>query len=586
MKSKVTVGWLLEHYSKREVMVPMRDGVSLFTALYEPRDGKEHPVILERTPYPLHPYGKTYARDLRARLDAFVAAGYIIVFQNVRGTFLSKGTFENIRPYRPEKSGTETDEASDAYDTAEWLVRNCRTNGSIGVKGISYPGFYATLAALSGHPAIKAVSPQAPVTDWFLGDDAHLSGAFQYAMFTFGASFFRPRPRPTIRWPRPVARPEGAYYDWFLKTGRRGVTELLQGQVTFWDEMRSHPAYDAWWEARNPALQLKNVRPAVMVVGGWYDGEDCYGAFETYRRLKAQSPQTDTYLVAGPWYHGAWKKKGYAELGPADFGAGSAEHFLYDIEYPFFACYLEGKGDPGPRIRILPSAETQPGQATPHRWETPETWPPAGRDMTLYLSDSRRLSSKPGTQSFRFISDPRHPVPSHPEPAEDWDRAVHVADQRFAARRPDVLAFTSRPLREPVNVEGQVRVRLEVMTEAEDADLFVKLIDRRPDGVQMLVRCGVLPLRFRNGFDRPQPVRKGEKVVLEWSLNDLAHHFQPGHRIMVQIQGSWFPQVAMNPQRFLEDPSLAGSEDMAPAAVTLLPGSRIILPVTADWNGI
>ena len=579
MKSKVTVKWLAAHYAKREVMIPMRDGIRLYTALYEPKDGRTHPVILERTPYPLHPYGKTFTKDLRSRLDAFIAAGYIVALQNVRGTFLSEGEFENIRPYNPDKQGTETDEASDAWDTADWLLANCRTNGRIGVKGISYPGFYATLAAMSRHPAIRAVSPQAPVTDWFLGDDAHLNGAVQYAIATFGASFFRLRTKPGIRWPKPVFPVVGDYYRFFLDKGLKGIDEELAGQVDFWEEMTRHPVYDAWWEERNPTLQIRDIKAAMMVVGGWFDGEDCYGTFETYRRLKAQSPQTETYLVAGPWYHGGWKKKGFAELGPADFGAGSAETFLYDIEYPFFAYYLEGKGLKPAPVQILPSAETRPGQASKHTWEHPETWPPMSESQTWYLLDNKRLRRKPGELNVTWCSNPKLPVSTLAQPGCDWDRSVHVADQRFAARRQDVATFASPVLKETLKVEGCIKVHLEAMLDTDDADFVVKLIDRRPDGVQMLLRVGVLPARFRKGCNRMVPVQPGEKIDIDLTFNDLAHHFLPGHRLMVQVQSSWFPQIAMNPQRFFPDPFAAGPEDACPAMITLLSGSCIELPV-------
>lgn len=584
MKPIVTVKWLAAHYTKREVMIPMRDGIRLYTAIYEPVGMHARPVIMERSCYGFHPYGKTLSRELRTRLDAFAAGGYIIVFQNVRGTYLSEGHFENIRPYRPDIQGTEADEATDTWDTAEWIINHCDTNGSIGVKGISYPGFHATLAALSGHPAIKAVSPQAPVTDWFLGDDAHICGAFQYAMTTFGASFFRSRSKPGLRWPKPVFPVVGDYYRFFLDKGMKGVNELLSGKVEFWDEFTHHPCYDSWWAERNPALHLHDVRPAMLVVGGWYDGEDCFGTFETWRRLKSLSPQTPAFLVAGPWYHGGWKKKGYSELGPADFGPGSAEHFLYEIEYPFFRHFLEGVphevfSRPEGAALILPSAETMKGQASVHQWETLPEWPPRSSMDTWYLANNGRLSRRVGNQSYTYCSNPRLPVPSLREPGMEWDRSAHVADQRFAARRQDVLVFASVPLQKPLAVEGCVKVHLEVRLDTDDADFVVKLIDRRPDGVQMLLRVGVLPARFREGFDHAVPVKPGETTVLEWTLNDLAHHFQPGHRLMVQVQGSWFPQIAMNPQRFFPNPFMAGPQDAREAMVTLLPGSRIELPV-------
>ena len=578
MKSNITLKWLTTHYTKHEVMIPMRDGVALYAAVYEPVDDRLHPVILERTPYPLNPYGKTFAKDLRTRLDRFVQAGYIIVLQNVRGTFMSEGQFENIRPFRADKQGVETDEASDAYDTAEWLLAHCRTNGAIGVKGISYPGFYASMAALSAHPAIKAVSPQAPVTDWFLGDDAHLGGAFQYAMYSFGASFFRPRQKQTIRWPKSVADTGGDLYDYFLEKGLSGSLDDLRGKVDFVDEMTAHPSYDAWWQERNVTRHFKAIRPAVLVVGGWFDGEDCFGTFETYRRMQEQSPETELYLAAGPWFHGAWKRKGYRTLGPADFGPGSAEYFLEKIEFPFFAYYLEGQGDPGARVQILPSAETVPGRTTGHQWEEYGTWPPKTGMLRLYLGAGRKLTEKAGEDTFAYVSDPAHPVPYMALTGCGWDRAAQVEDQRFASRRTDVLTFSGPVLEREMKVEGRIRVHLNLSMDTDDADFVVKIIDRRPDGVQMLLRAGVLPARFRKDFSCPEPVTPGEPFALDWELNDIAHCFLPGHRLMVQVQSSWFPLIAMSPQKYMENPYLARSGDGIPARISLLPGSWVELP--------
>ena len=580
MKSSITLKWLAANYTKREAMIPMRDGVALYAAVYEPVDEGRHPVILERTPYPLNPYGKTFAKELRTRLDQFVQARYIIVFQNVRGTYMSEGQFENIRPFNAAKQGLETDEASDAYDTAEWILSHCRTNGSIGVKGVSYPGFYASLAALSGHPAIKAVSPQAPVTDWFLGDDAHLGGAFQYGMYSFGASFFRPRSKPTKRWPKGVADTKGDLYDYFLKKGLCGSLDDLRGKVDFIDEMTAHPSYDGWWQERNVTRHFMAIRPAVLVVGGWFDGEDCFGTFETYRRLKDQSPDTELYLAAGPWYHGAWKKKGYAGLGPAYFGPGSPEYFLREIEYPFFAFYLEGKGEPGARVRILPSAETMPENASRHQWEAHDIWPPQGDVCRLYLGDGKKLAPEPGTRSYEYLSDPERPVPYMAQTGSEWLlRIAQVADQRHAARRTDVLAFAGPVLEQEMKVEGRIRVHLDLCMDTDDADFIVKVIDLRPDGVQMLLRAGVLPARFRKDFSRPEPVVPGEPFALEMELNDIAHRFLPGHRLMVQVQSSWFPLIAMSPQKYMDNPYLARPEDLRPARITLLPGSRVELPL-------
>lgn len=544
---KVTVKFVQQNYIKREVMIPMRDGVRLYTAVYEPVGAGERPVIMIRTPFPLNPYGKTFCRDLRTYMSVFTENRYIIVFQNVRGRFMSEGEFVDVRPLEGP-----VNEATDTYDTAEWLICNLNTNGSIGVKGMSYPGFYATMAALSGHPAVKAVSPQAPVTDWFMGDDAHISGIPQLPLYPFGASFFRPRKAKTIAWPRPVvALPEGNLYDAFLGMGNRPF-EPLRDKLPFIDQMLNHPTYDEFWKRRNAASNLNGKLPPFLVVAGFYDAEDCYGPFEVYRTLKEQVPDTDVFLCAGPWYHGAWKHSKYSFIGDVYFTEWSAEHFRESIEYPFFAYYLEGKGSLPSSVSILPSGETMPKggrhivNSRPD-WEYMASWPPVNKEPRLFLSNGYKLSAKvPGTaQEWSFVSDPAHPVPYTGGVLESFSREAFVADQRFASRRSDVLTFKGPVIKEAIKVEGVVNVVLWLSVDRPDADIVVKLIDRRPDGYQLPVRFQAMPLRFRESFSAPQPAEPGKLYRLEIKMNDIAHIFMPGHRIMLQIQGSMFPLLAL-----------------------------------------
>ncbi|MBQ7468035.1 MAG: CocE/NonD family hydrolase [Bacteroidales bacterium] len=557
---KVTVKFVQQNYRKREEMIPMRDGVRLYTAVYEPLAGEPRPVIMIRTPFPLNPYGKTFSKDLRTFMQYFTAAKYIIVFQNVRGRFMSEGEFVDVRPLEGP-----VNEATDTYDTAEWLIRNLNTNGSIGVKGMSYPGFYATMASLSGHPALKAVSPQAPVTDWFMGDDAHISGITQLPLYPFGISFFKPRNKQSIVWPKPVVPyPEGDLYDTFLEKGP-SLFEAVRDKLPFVDQMLQHPNYDEFWQNRNAAANLTKENapggkfPPCLVVAGFYDAEDCYGPFEVYRTLKEQVPDTEVFLCAGPWYHGAWKHFWYSSIGDVHFTPWSAEHFREWIEFPFFSYYLEGKGSKPAPVSILPSGETMPegrkasskkttfSNARPD-WEYGNVWPFATNEYTLYANADGSLTDFPvpgPERTVEFVSNPARPVPYTGDVLEHFTREAFVADQRFASRRTDVSVYTGKKLTEPLKFYGKVTINLSISIDKPDADVIVKLIDVRPDGYQIPVRIGALPLRFRNSFEHPEPAEPGKVYKVSIRLNDIAHHFMPGHKIMLQVQGSMFPLLAL-----------------------------------------
>ena len=558
--AKVTVKFVQENYRKREEMVPMRDGVRLYTAVYEPVEAGERPVIMIRTPFPLNPYGKTFSKDLRTFMQCFTAAKYIIVFQNVRGRFMSEGEFVDVRPLEGP-----VNEATDTYDTAEWLIRNLNTNGSIGVKGMSYPGFYATMAALSGHPAIKAVSPQAPVTDWFMGDDAHIAGIAQLPLYPFGISFFKPRNKQSIVWPKPVVPyPEGDLYDVFLEKGP-SLFEAVRDKLPFVDQMLQHPNYDEFWQKRNAAANLTRENapdgkfPPCLVVAGFYDAEDCYGPFEVFRTLKKQVPDTEVFLCAGPWYHGAWKHFWYSSIGDVHFTPWSAEHFREWIEFPFFAHYLEGKGSRPAPVSILPSGETMPegrkarGRKTTFAnarpdWEYGDVWPSATGEAILYANADGSLTDFPvpgPERTVEIVSNPAKPVPYTSDILEHFTREAFVADQRFASRRTDVAVYTGKKLTEPMKVYGKVTVNLSISVDKPDADIIVKLIDVRPDGYQLPVRIGALPLRYRNSFEHPEPAEPGKVYQVTIGLNDIAHHFMPGHKLMLQVQGSMFPLLAL-----------------------------------------
>ncbi len=575
--------WLERNYRKVEQMIPMRDGVKLYTAIYLPKDNDRHPVMMMRTPYGLNPYGKEFHKYLRTVQGVYAENKYIIVHQNVRGTYMSEGDMVQIRPV----GEGPTDDATDTYDTAEWLINNLPTNGSIGVSGVSYNGYYATVAALSKHPAIKAVSPQAPITDWFIGDDAHANGAFHNGIYAFGASMFRERKRPTNRDMKPLVTIDGDCYDWFMKQGSLGnlLTPVLDS-LEFMKEMVEHPTYDDFWAERNPTRHFKDIPAAVLVVGGWFDGEDCYGAFETYRRMCGDSPSTDTYLVAGPWYHGGWNKLDVDHLGDAWFGRGTQRYYLRNIEYPFFAHYLEGKGEkPAHKVTVLPSAETMQSvmeSADPNSdWRHYDSWPVAGTEKRkFYLAENEKISfEEPSASEFTYISDPKHPVPFMENTADGFDRTFMVADQRFAVRRTDVLTFATDTLTEPLHVAGPLNASLKVSMTSTDADMIVKLVDVRPDGSHILIRHGIMPARFRDGLNVSRPMIPGEIADITFMLNDINHIFMPGHRLEILVQSSMYPMVAMNPQTWLPNIYKARDTDYVKAEITIHSGSNIELPI-------
>ncbi len=575
--------WLEKNYEKIERMIPMRDGVKLYTAIYLPKDNEQHPVMLMRTPYGLNPYGKGFHKYLRNVQGVYAEHKYIIVHQNVRGTYMSEGDMVQIRPV----GEGPVDDATDTYDTAEWIINNLPTNGSIGVSGVSYNGFYATLAAISKHPAIKAVSPQAPICDWFIGDDAHVNGAFHNGIYAFGSSMFRERKRPTNKGNQSLVNIEGDCYDWFLKKGSlNSLLSPVVDSLVFMKQLTEHPTYDEFWEKRNPTPHLKDIKAAVLVVGGWFDAEDCYGAFETYRKMLENSPSTETYLVAGPWYHGGWNKLDVDHLGDAWFGRGTQRHYLSDIEYPFFAYYLEGKGEkPSYKALVLPSGETMKSvmeNADPNAgWTEYDSWPAPGVETKrFYLAENESIAhEEPAAAEFTYISDPKHPVPFMEDTGQGFDRSFMVADQRFAVRRTDVLSFSTCELAESLHVAGPLKASLKISMTSTDADIIVKLVDIRPDGTHMLVRHGIMPARFRDGLDVSKPMTPEEKTDITFMLNDINHIFMPGHRLEIMIQSSMYPLVAMNPQTWVPNIHHAEETDYIKSEITVHSGSYLELPV-------
>ncbi|MFN0177855.1 MAG: CocE/NonD family hydrolase [Gemmatimonadales bacterium] len=555
-------------YDRRDAMIPMRDGVRLFTTIYTPKDPSRgpYPILLTRTPYGTD----TYLFTIGPSVD-FEEEGFIFVFQDVRGKYQSEGDFVDVRPFKTAKRGTEIDEASDSYDTIEWLLANAAShNGKVGVWGISYLGFYSTMAALSGHPALAAVSPQAPVTDWFLGDDWRHNGAlFLHDAFDFIAIFGQPRPKPTRERVPPFnyGTPDG--YQFFLRDGSLADLSArhLGDRIPFWNDIRRHSTYDAFWKARTPLPHLTNVKPAILTVGSWFDAEDVWGTVNVYRAIERQNPGASNALVMGPWFHGQWWFDEGSQLGEVRWGAKTSEDYHRNILLPFFNYHLKGKGDGR-------TPEAQVFETGTNRWRTFDTWPPAGsRSEALYLGPNGTVAigrAPPGAGIDQYWSDPNKPVPylnKITTRRPGTESQYMVEDQRFAATRPDVLVYQTDPLPSDMTIAGPLMATLHVSTTGTDADFVVKLIDVYPDdtpdpdpnpsgvrlgGYQQLLRGEPFRGRFRRSFEKPLPFTPGRVEKIEFELPDLLHTFKAGHRIMIQIQSSWFPLVDRNPQTFVD----------------------------------
>ena len=579
--------------------------------MYIPKDSSEkHPILFKRTPYSCYPYGedKFNPSIYESYWINYLKKGYIMTIQDVRGRFMSEGDFEDVRPFNPNKKGKEFDEASDTYDAIDWMINNIPGNNKrVGVFGISYPGFYSTMAALSGHPALKAVSPQAPVTDWFEGDDFHHNGAFfQMDAFDFYSGFGKPRPVPTTSWSPGFNFPSPDNYDFYLRTGAlKNFTKLMGDSIAFWKDLMAHPNYDDWWKARNARNFVNNVKPAMLVVGGLFDAEDCFGAWNLYKAIEQKSPGTDNRLVMGPWFHGAWGGRGTgAFMGNVRFGSNTSDYYQRNIEIPFFDFYLRLKGT------VHDIAEANIFFTGENKWRRLETWPPKNIEYTdldimnggkLMLESRAEKKPRVTTSTTRFdeyVSDPAHPVPYTEDIHLDRTREYMTDDQRFASRRTDVLTYSTEVLQEDLTLGGPLVADLITSISTTDADFVVKLIDVFPDdfnydttlygkgngiaypmgGYQMLVRGEIMRGKFRNSFEIPEPFVPGKLSQVKYTLPDVAHTFKKGHKLMIQIQSSWFPLSDRNPQKFV-DIYTCDDSDFQRSTIRIFHTSRIILPI-------
>ncbi len=556
---------LPSHYTKFEYRIPMRDGVRLFTAVYVPRDtSTKYPVLLTRTPYGIAPYGADRYPAHLGPSSKFAEDKFIFAYQDARGRFMSEGTFVDDRPicdvYRSNK---DVDESTDAYDTIDWLVKNIpNNNGKVGVYGTSYSGFYTDAALIHSHPALLAASPQAPMADLYMGDDAYHNGAFfLIANFSF-YQFFEKQDNPQLpkeKKPFDYGTKDG--YKFYLNMGPLADSNRPYFHPTnqYWADQIEHTTYDNYWKTRNILPHLKDVTPAVLVVGGWFDAEDLSGTLKTFRAIQAQSSGTPEWLVMGPWYHGGWNGGAGSKLGDISFGADTAGFFRDQIEFPFFRHYLKD----GPDADLPKAYVFETGKNV---WRKKAQWPPANaHPERFYFGGNGALNREAPDEAAGFdeyVSDSNDPVPFSSKPTLKMDREYMDADQRFAQKRPDVLTYETGPLSDDVTIAGPVSPALFVSTSGTDSDFDVKLIDVYPEdaggtlgGYMQLVRGEPFRGKFRNSFEQPTPFKAGEQQQIRFSMPDVYHCFQKGHRIMVQVQSSWFPLTDRNPQTFTNIPT-------------------------------
>lgn len=598
------------HYTKYEFLIPMRDGARLFTAVYAPKDTSQpYPFLLTRTPYSIAPYGVDNYRAQLGPSEQFDREGFIYVFQDARGRYMSEGEFQQVRPHIPDKRGPEDiDESADTYDTIEWLLKNIPNhNGRVGMIGISQPGFHVAASIIDSHPALKCASPQAPTADYYLGDDVYHNGAFMLAANFWFYSGFRPRAAgPHLPQPRPPfdsGTPDG--YEFFLHLGPLAEVnqKLFNGEARYWQEIVDHPNYDEFWKSRSLWRFMNRVRCAVLNVGGWFDAEDPMGPFHIYRSVEKNNPATANMLVMGPWSHGGWARGDGDRLGNINFGVKTGAFFRDQILLPFFLHYLKDKPASLPEAFMFLTGINE--------WRRFNEWPPRGATpMTLYFQSGEALKTQPPAESGQnlfdeYTSDPRRPVPYLGYIVRGMTADYMTEDQRFASQRPDVLVYRTEPLTEDLTIAGPIKVNLQVSTSGTDSDFVVKLIDVYPGdyptpapaagqpvpsnavrmgGYQQLVRGEPFRAKFRNSFERPEPMIPNQPTAIGFEMPDVYHTFRRGHRVMVQVQSSWFPVVDRNPQKFCDIPR-ARAEDFQKAVERVYRSRNLSSSITVLVEG-
>ena len=606
--SESSENYVKTHYNKTETTITMRDGIKLFTTIYSPKDtSKKYPILLYRTPYSCKPYGADKFRKKIGPNSILMKEGNIIVYQDVRGRWMSEGTYDNMRPYIPnKKTNKDIDESSDTYDTIDWLVKNVpNNNGKVGTWGISYPGFYSTYSTIDAHPALKAASPQACIGDFFF-DDFHHNGAYLLSYFRATSLFGTPKDKPTdTAWYKLPDLGTKDQYQFFLDAGPlSNLNHFFQYKKLdnpsasnttiddfFWKELIEHPNYDEVWQRKGLIQHLKNIKSSVatMIVGGWFDAEDLYGPLETYKTIEKYNKDNYNTMVFGPWSHGQWARiNPKNSVGNYYFGDSISLFFQEKIETKFFNHFLKGKGD---KNSGLPEAYVY--DTGKKKWNTYDTWPPKNTEhKVMYLSENQKLTSEKLKETgIKFISDLKKPVPySEDIKTVFTPRKYMTDDQRFAARRPDVLVFETPILEEDLTLAGSIFANLEVATTGTDADWIVKVIDVHPanekenDAMQkhlkmsnyhLMVRSEVMRGRFRDSFTHPAPFTPNKKTNVTIKLQDVYHTFKKGHKLQVQVQSTWFPLIDLNPQTYVDNIYKASADDFKTQIHTVFTSSNI-----------
>ena len=609
--TEVVDTYVQDNYNKKEVDIKMRDGATLHTTIYSPKDtSQEYPILMQRTPYSSRPYGENEFRKQIGPNINLMKEGNIIVYQDVRGRWLSEGHYENMRAYIPNKTSNEqVDESTDTYDTIDWLVNNVENNnGNVGVWGISYPGYYATYATIDAHPALKASSPQACIGDFFF-DDFHHNGAYLLSYFRATSLFGTPRPNgdqpiDTAWYTLPDLKTEDQY-QFFLDAGPlknlnsffeydiKDQASLAPDNMTddyFWNELKEHPNYDELWQSRGLIQHLDKSKShvATMIVGGWFDAEDLYGPLETYKNIEKHTDGYNT-MVFGPWDHGRWARRSERNLvGNYYFGDSISNFFQDNIETKFFNHFLkeEADGNTGlPEAYVYDSGRKE--------WKEYNSWPPEGATkQRMFLSENQELSTDAkGNVGIEFISDVKKPVPySEDVKSVFTPRKYMTDDQRFAARRSDVLVFETEIMEEDFTLAGDIMANLKVATTGDAADWIVKVIDVHPadsetneemqdhlkmSNYHLMVRSEVLRGRFRNSFFNPEPFTPNKKTDVNIKLQDVFHTIKKGHRLQIQVQSTWFPLIDLNPQTYVDNIFKADEEDFKTQTHTVFTDSSI-----------
>jgi putative CocE/NonD family hydrolase len=591
-----------DHFTKKDVYITMRDGVKLFTSIYTPKDASpqnKYPMMMMRTCYSIAPYGEDKYPARLGPSEIMMKEGYIFVNQDVRGRYKSEGTWTNMTPVIDnKKSKKDVDEGSDTYDTIDWLVKNvANNNGKVGQYGISYPGFYTAAGILSNHPALKASSPQAPISDFFF-DDFHHNGAFiEGYFFTFPVFGVQKTDTTSKAWYTMLKPDSKDGYQYLLDLGPLKNADKYYKDNFFWQETINHPNYDEFWQKRGLLKHYGKVNPAVMLVGGWFDAEDLTGPLAIYKTINKTDPNAYNTIVMGPFGHGRWSREtGHTMHSNVYFGDSIATFYQKNIEAKFFNHFLKGNGD---KNSGLPNAYMF--NTGKKEWATFDKWPAANAvHEKMFLGADGKLSTTQAASagSVSFVSDPLKPVPYTEDNTTTMGFTPHnymSEDQRFAGRRPDVLVYQSEVLNDDVTLGGEIMAHLKIATTGTDADFVVKLIDVYPSdepnnpympnkniilsNYWQMVRSEVMPARFRNSFEKPEALVANQKTDVNFRLQDVLHTFKKGHRIMIQVQSTWFPIVARNPQKFVENPYKADESDYIKATETVYNDSFIDVQV-------